>query len=339
LYSFKFIGVDQIVKANSVFSDKNYTKHLQKILEKDIFIIGYFCENHLKGHIVLERRIFFKVFDIWGSPVRGIGTDFQGFQFYEEVDIMERLDIYGLLFNYLSILKIGPMTILDNVLFNVEIEKKMDNFNLVQQKRYVLDLCNNTVDELIKKFHPSSARYSWRKAQKLGVNVKFINDINLFLDSHVKHLDAVFKRKGIPNPYSFNKLSKILESLDPNEYLLSIAYDVNQNAIASNIYLLDNYFAYFYTGASLTEALNLCPNEILMIESLLKLKELNVPKIEFGRGNKYKEKYGPDVYLFYQLEGNFGDWKFNVINKLFNLYKKLRKMRFIGKFLTKLIYK
>jgi hypothetical protein len=332
-YRFQVVTEPTKFEDKDFFNSENFWNYQKQIGIKSYYIEIIHTDKAI-GYIIVTKRNFFTM-SIYGSPIRGIGADFQGFVFHESY--LFKVDYDNLLFDFAIFIKkfkYNPIRILERKL---EISF-LNNYQWCVNKsiRYVLNL-EKSLEEIKKGFSYKSATYEINKAQKRGLYVTKEANIDKFLDIHFNHLEDVFSRKKLPVPHSKDRLSKLFKSLNKNQYLLSIAYNKEGLPIASNTYLIGEEMSYFYTAASLKDYLIDSPNEILMYESIKELKLEGSKLLEFGRGMDYKKKYGPDEVEFLELYSREGFWKVELINNLENRYKKLRKSGLFKRFLNKYI--
>jgi len=232
---------------------------------------------------------------------------------------------------FISKKRITPLRLLEKNISENCLE--LNDWYTIKSKRYILEL-NRDFLEIQKGFSYKSAIYEINKAKKRGIEIQIERNIGIFLDIHYKHLEDVFKRKGIPVPHSKKRLQNLFESLNDNQYLLTIAYNNEGIPIASNSYLVGKEMSFFYTAASLTEYLKDSPNEILMSQSIIELQKMGTMKLEFGRGMDYKKKYGPKEVDFLEINSKKGLWKIKLIEFLETRYKKLRKLKIFKLYLN-----
>lgn len=332
-YKFQITDLPKQFKKTDFFNSVNFWNY-QKELGVESFYIQIVQEEQVIGYIIVSKRRFFNI-NVFGSPIRGIGADFQGFTIFE--DYKSSIDANLLLSEFAKFIrrtKLTPVRILER---NLEIKIEADaHWKILKSKRYILNL-EQSIENIKKGFSYKSAVYEINKAQKKGIYVKREKNIELFLDIHLDHLENVFKRKNLPVPHSKKRLIKLFNSLEESQYLLMIAFNADGLPIASNTYLVGEELSYFYTAASLTDFLKFAPNEILMFESIIELKNMGSSKLEFGRGMDYKKKYGPSEIEFLELFSNDGYWKIELIDYFERTYKKLRKNEIFKKYINKSI--
>jgi hypothetical protein len=337
-YIFK-LEVSPINFNNSeVFTSEAFWNYLNKLGVQLTSINIYNESNEFVAYVITtERKVGLLRF--YGSPVRGIGTDFQGITIYDEA-VWNTIDILVQQFGeFLIKKKLTPFRLLDN-----QISKESFNnsiWNVLASNRYILDL-TQTDEEIKKGFHYKSATYEINKARKRGLRVEFVSDISYFLDIHYSHLLDVFNRKGLPVPHTKKRLETLFKSLAPQQYLLSITINAEDKVIASNSYLVGKKFAYYYTGASFSAYFKDSPNELLMGESIIELKSRGTNYLEFGRGMGYKRKYGPIEKQFTEAYTLNGNWKLKLLEfgelKLKSLRKNKTYKRFFASKINRLIH-
>jgi lipid II:glycine glycyltransferase (peptidoglycan interpeptide bridge formation enzyme) len=337
-YKFKLEGQPVKFDNSEVFNSEAFWNYLNKLGVKHNSINIYNEQDEFVAYfITTERKVGLLRF--YGSPVRGIGTDFQGITICDEA-VWNTIDILVQQFGeFLIKNKFTPFRLLDN-----QIPKESYNsriWNVFESNRYILDL-TQTEDQIKKGFHYKSATYEINKARKRGLRVEFVSDISYFLDIHYSHLLDVFNRKGLPVPHTKKRLETLFKSLAPHQYLLSITINAEDKVIASNSYLVGKKFAYYYTGSSFSAYFKDSPNELLMGESIIELKSRGTNYLEFGRGMGYKRKYGPIEKQFIEAHTLNGNWKLKLLEfgelKLKSLRKNKIYKRFFASKINRLIH-
>ncbi len=320
-YKFRIAEIPEVFNNNEVFNSHQFWDYLKSIKLNVCSINIYNVENNFLGYVITtKRKVGF--FSFYGSPVRGVGTDFQGISLLTDVSNTEKKVILEKFIEFIEKINFTPFRILQND-FPIELFSNKD-WILKKNNRYILDL-RKSEEEIKSGYSYKSATYEINKAKKRGLYVQFIDNVNDFLNIHFEHLSDVFSRKGIPNPHSFKRLFALLNSLNKSQYLLSIIFNLQGKPIASNIYLIGQKFSYYYTGASLSLYFKDSPNELLMSESILELKRRGVELLEFGRGMDYKKKYGPTEKEFVEVYSRQGFWKVEFAEFVEYYLKKLRK--------------
>lgn len=332
-YKFKISDIPSEFNNDEVFNSYQFWNYLKRV-KLNVFSINiYNADSEFIGYVIITKRKI-GILSFYGSPIRGVGADFQGFTFIIDLNVSEKSKILDALIKFIDKSNITPFRILENNL-PTEIFNKKD-WIIKNSRRYILDL-KQTEEEIKKGYSYKSATYEINKAKKRGLYVEFKEDIDIFLQIHFEHLSDVFKRKGIPIPHSKNRLKAMLDSLESNQYLLSVLYNSEGRPIASNTYLIGQKFTYYYTGASLSEYFKDSPNELLMNESIFELKRRGVSLLEFGRGMDYKKKYGPQEIEFIEAFSKKGYWKITLAEKIEKYLKKVRKNKFYKTYLAEKI--
>jgi len=263
-YKFKLEAQPLKFDNSEVFSSEAFWNYLNKLGVKHNSINIYNEQDEFVAYVITtERKVGLLRF--YGSPVRGIGTDFQGITICNEA-VWNTIDILVQQFGeFLIKKKLTPFRLLDNHISKESLNSSI--WNVLESNRYILDL-TQTEEEIKKRFHYKSATYAINKAHKRGLRVEFVSDISFFLDIHYSHLLDVFNRKGLPVPHTKKRLETLFKSLAPQQYLLSIVKNSENKVIASNTYLVGTKFTYYYTGASFSAYFKDSPNELLMSESI-----------------------------------------------------------------------
>jgi len=246
-------------------------------IKSDGRLLGYFT-----GLIVNKYGI-----RVLGSPFRGWGTYFMGFNMmpdvsrHEALRALPRFAFKELGCHYLEVvdpyLSEGDWT---------GLPYKVESLNW-----FAIDL-TKTEEELFKAMK-HSGRNCIRQSIRNGVTIEEADDLEFAEDYYDQYKDVLAKRSMAP-AYSFEYVQKMIEALRPTgDLLLLRARDPDGLCIATGLFLALNKTAVFWGAASWREHQHLRPNEPLAWCGIQKLKARGIQVLHFGgECEQYKEKLG-----------------------------------------------
>ena len=226
-------------------------------------------------------------FRILGSSFPGWTTLYMGFNLDASVSVPDALNA---LENFAFIqLKCIHLEIFDR---NISINDfQLAGYNYRLATSFEIDL-SKSEEELLAAMKPKSCRYSIRKAEKLGVEIKIADDA-LFADDYYAQLEDVFAKQKLVPTYSKDRVKSLIEYLHPSGNLLLLrAIDQDGKSIGTGIFPALNNTMYLWGAASWREYQHLCPNEPLIWFAMRYWKKKGITKFDMGGGGEYKRKYG-----------------------------------------------
>jgi hypothetical protein len=179
-------------------------------------------------------------------------------------------------------------------------------FETRAQAGYVADLRPDE-DQILHNMQAKSARYSIRKAAKLGVVVEEARD-ELFADEYYAQLREVFASQGLTPTYDRRRTLLLMRHLLPTGNLLLLrARAPDGGCIATGIFLGMNRRAYFWGNASWHKYRHFCPNEALHWYAMQYWKRRGMECYDMCGAGLYKRKYGCRPFQSYFLwKSRFG---------------------------------
>lgn len=278
-----------------VYKTKNWYEALKISNKVDIIIIEVSHNNQVLGWFTggVIKKFGFKII---ASPFEGWGTSYQGLSLIRMTSKSERIDIISELKDFLF----RDL----RILFFQIADWQLDNEDLLgtgiyteQINSYMLDIAPS-VDELFKSFKQKSCQYSIRKAQKNGIIVKEPIDLVAFGHEYYKQLEDVFIKQNLKPTYDENRVQTILSKMDKdkNMVVLEALHPETNKSMACVIFFYHNELAFYWGASSWREYQKLCPNELLMFESMKILRERGCKILEMEGIRAYKEKYNPVRY-------------------------------------------
>jgi hypothetical protein len=159
------------------------------------------------------------------------------------------------------------------------------------QEGFVADLVPDE-EQILCNMHAKSARYSIRKAAKMGVVVEEAGD-EQFAEDYYYQLREVFAYQGLMPTYGKERTLLLMRHLLPTGNLLLLrARAPDGRCIATGIFLGMNRRAYFWGNASLHNDRHLCPNEAIHWYAMRYWKRQGMQCYDMCGAGMYKRKYG-----------------------------------------------
>ena len=300
-----------------VYKTKDWYDALVSSVKTELVIVEISKNNEVLGWFTggIIKKIGLKIV---ASPFEGWGTSYQGLSLIQRTAESDRIEIILELKDFLF-KELG-------ILFFQIADWQLDNEDLLgtgiyteQINSYLLDIAPS-VDDLFKSFKQKSCQYSIRKAQKNGIIVKEPIDLVAFGHEYYKQLEDVFIKQNLKPTYDENRVQTILSKMDKdkNMVVLEALHPETNKSMACVIFFYHNELAFYWGASSWSEYQKLCPNELLMFESMKILKERGCKILEMEGIRTYKEKYNPVRYSKPKLI--FARFKFLITAK--NLAKK-----------------
>jgi hypothetical protein len=173
---------------------------------------------------------------------------------------------------------------------------------------YVTDLMPDE-DTVFHNMSAKSARYSIRKAAKLGVVIEEAHDEE-FATEYTAQMQEVFAHQGLVPTYSKERTLLLMRHLLPtgNLLLLRARAPDDSRCIATGIFLGMHRCAYFWGNASWSNDRHFCPNEALHWYAMCHWKRRGVECYDMCGGGDYKRKYGGVPVENYYLSRSNRPW-------------------------------
>jgi lipid II:glycine glycyltransferase (peptidoglycan interpeptide bridge formation enzyme) len=185
-----------------------------------------------------------------------------------------------------------------------------------QTTRYTYVIENISIQNLEGNLE-TDIRRRRKKAEKLGVKVFDLTDINQFYDVNVK----TFLRKKMAVPYTLNFVKILYETcLKNNACKMYAAKDINGQIIAANFLLFDNNTVYYLMGGIDPDYKDVGGMDMVIFESIKFALQSN-RKFDFEGSmiesvEKYFRSFGAKQMPYYSVS--------KVNSRLLSLYKAIR---------------
>ncbi len=224
---------------------------------------------------------------ILGSPFIGWTTERMGIRLSEGVP--KRPAVEALVRYAMNDLRCVHLQLADLQFTPADVEGL--GFEHRSAKGFVVDLAPDE-DQILQNMQAKSARYSIRKAAKLGVKIEEALDED-FADEYHAQLCDVFAKQSLVPTYGRTRGLLLMRHLLPTGNLLLLrARAPDGRCIATGIFLGMNRRAYFWGNASWRQDQHFCPNEALHWYAMRYWKNRGMLCYDLCGASQYKVKYG-----------------------------------------------
>ena len=225
---------------------------------------------------------------ILGSPFRGWGTYFMGFNLKPDVSYHEVLQAFPKF--AFDELKCYYLEIIDSNLKRDE--WKGLSYRVEQLQWFAFDLTKDE-EELFAEMKGKSCRRAIRRAVKKGVVVEETTDPG-FADEYYAQFQEVMAKRSLVPTYSLDFVRQMIAHLLPTGNMLLLrARNSEGVCIATDISLVFNKVAVGWGGASWRQYQGLNPNELIAWYAIKELKSMGVEMLHLGgEAEEFKRKLG-----------------------------------------------
>lgn len=296
---------------STVFKTRVWAEFLTETFGIEPCVIEVACGDEVVGWFYgqLTRKMGIKVL---ASPFEGWTTSCQGLSLTREVTREERLEIYHQLFDhcfktgFCHMVQVSDWQLAvgaDEEHSHTELSRILGgNVTVERGKGICLDI-EADEETLYRSFKQKSAQYAIHKAERLGVIVKEVSDIEAFARNFYSQLCDVFAKQGQKPTYDEARARRMIQHLlqDDKVVALEALHPETKASMATIIFVHHNGLAFYWGAASHREYQKFCPNELLFFEACKRLKAHGVTMIEMMGIREYKLKYNPAYYYNYKL--------------------------------------
>lgn len=245
-------------------------------------------------------RIRKGIFQLVGSPLRGMYTEFAGPLFKRDARQILRREA---IISQHAYLKANGASYIEWGLRGRESEEPTDDFAVLRAYRYdhsprpslVIDI-GQGIEKVWGAFE-SRARNMVRKAEKNAVHVRSIVPTENDVTSYYNMLSATFRSQGlrVPHPKSF--FHATCEHLSRSSNLQFFTAEKNCNVVAGAIFLHQGDRMMYMSGTSTEEGARFAANSLLQWEAMKRASDIGVSEFDLGgigmsTIDKFKASFG-----------------------------------------------
>lgn len=171
--------------------------------------------------------------------------------------------------------------------------KSRNNLEIINKHTHLLNL-DKSLDELWKNFE-GRCRTAVRKAQKSGIEVKFVTEIDCIAEYYAILTD-VYNRQEQIYPHSLDFFVEIFKKYNGKDLYMLVA-EHGGKVIAGGIFLMGTDTVYYLNGASIKEFNNLGVNNLIQWISISHAHALGRKQYDFvgsdqDRFGTFKKSFG-----------------------------------------------
>ena len=271
----------------NIFHTRPWINFIADVKGAEPVIAAVLSDGQVRGYFMglITQKYGLKIL---GSPFRGWGTYFMGFNLESDI-------------SYHEVLRAFPKFAFDELrchyLEITDSSLKMDEWKglsyVVEQLQwFVLDL-NKSEEELFANMKDKSCRRAIRRAEKKGVVIEDTIDPD-FADEFYAQFQDVMAKHSVAPTFSVDFVRQMIEHLLPTGNIVLLrARNPEGVCIATKILFVFNKVAVGWGGASWRQYQGLNPNEMISWYSMKKLKSIGAEVLHLGEGaEQFKRKLG-----------------------------------------------
>ena len=271
----------------NIFHTRPWINFIADVKGAEPVIAVVLSDGQVRGYFVglITQKYGLKIL---GSPFRGWGTYFMGFNLTPDISYREVLQAFPrFAFDELNC---HYLEITDSSL--TRDEWKGLPYRVEQLQWFFLDLTKSE-EELFANMKDKSCRRSIRRAGKKGVVIEETTD-PVFANEFYAQFQDVMAKQSLVATFSLDFVRQMIEQLLPTGNMLLLrARNPEGVCIATKILLVFNKVAVGWGGASWRQYQGLNPNELISWYSMKKLKSMGVEVLHLGEGaEQFKRKLG-----------------------------------------------
>lgn len=326
---------------STVFHSQKWTQYLKKIHNKPI-VFSVEEENTIIGFFVGVKKWI--GITMICAPMDGTGTYTQGLCFKEPVADEKRITVYKELAEWLfkehkaSYLQVDDwqLRITKPDWEAIDCHELLNTFSIKHKMRTTIEISLDIPEEeMWKRLHYKSCKYSINKAQKMGLHTRIIDkfeDIPEFARIHYEHVANVHKRHGTRTKMTQNRkrMQKLCEALFPDRGLMIQVLGNDENGqeqvMSSAIFGFDKGECIYYTSGSYMQYLKYCPNELMLWEAMKILHERGAGTLNFGGMANYKLKFGSQYAFVPKFHFSKYEFIYDLKHLAWKTYHGFRKL-------------
>lgn len=246
--------------------------------------IGYYCALKI-------RKLGLP---IYGSPLRGTGTNYLG------PIVSREIDQGRLVRSFDQLMSVGRCLHLEMAHYWLDREiMEREGYAVHEDVTHLVPLANS--EEEAWENLKSNARNRIRKARDNNLTAEKA-DSKEFVEQYISQLAEVFGKQGMNLPYGRRRVESLCTIMLEARQVAPIWVKSGGKVIATGVFPFDENCIYFWGGASWQEYQHLCPNELLHWTAMRFAVDKGIPLYNMcGGKSRFKSKFGgEDVpYLHY----------------------------------------
>jgi predicted N-acyltransferase len=255
-----------------------------------------------------------------GSPLRGTFTPYMGFIWLtKNINDKQKIKYLKLIID--SLVKYGA----NRIELSFGSNKKSFNENLLSlgfnfKNAKTILLNTEQEEEILWMGMQGRSRNLVRKAQKFGLQVKFLGSDLKNLDLFYSLLEETFKKSGKRPPHAKTFYKLLIQKLIISNNLLFLSIIKESNVVAMGVFLYNSEEIHFISGTSNVIGNKFGANNLMHWEVIKFASNSNIKKYDFGglgisSIDKFKKSFGG-------VEGSYSNyiWMSPKIKFIFSLF-------------------
>ena len=276
--------------ASTIFHDPDWLEILEETYPIKIQRLGVFDSGRLVGIMPLAiQRI--AIFNVAGSPISRMATQYQGFLLDHESFIPETLEALN---------KHQKNNKIDYIQFYFP--EKLPNQTFIDNK-YAIEDCktliidiDKTEEEILSGFE-RTCRGQINRARKTGIEIFEVENMEEWLDDYWPIVSELYHLQNMPPPFPKQFYINLWEKLKGKNKMSVAVAKVESKIIASRINVYHKDWAYALDGAALQKYKKQGTNNILEWYLIKMAQERGLKKYDFIGANTprivtYKKQFG-----------------------------------------------
>jgi hypothetical protein len=281
----------------TVFTTTAWLRYLEEAYQGRAVVIRITEEGRLLGYFsgVVKTILGVRIF---GSPFKGWGTCFMGFDLIEPRLIPEVCP--GLAEFIFRSLRCHFLEWVDRNLETVPLPDRRLRFRMVE----TLELSIDKSDEELFKGFAGDCRNFLRQFERRGATIEIAAPDDAFAETYHRQLTDVFRKQGLVPSQSLDKIKRLLGAVGPSGMLLCLRANApGAGCIASSIFLGRGDKFFFWGGASFREHQHYRPNEYMIWTAIRYWRDLGAKVFDMVGVRDYKAKFGAERREYVQAVG------------------------------------
>jgi hypothetical protein len=249
------------------------------------------------GHVVgvLTKKSFVR---IYGSPLPGTGTNYQGPLLHTDADLPGVLRAWFAWCRRRGVMHAEfAHPLLD------ALDARAEGIEVHRSVTHVVPLPSS--EAAAWSALKSACRNRIRRAEKAGLTVEITSDASI-ADRFFEQYVEVFAKQGLVLPFGVERGRSLLTRLAPVDRVLPIWVKHNGEVVASGLFPFDEHAIYFWGAASWLRFQHLCPNELLHWAVMRHAIARGIPSYNMcGGTSRFKDKFGGEDIPYVRYSKSF----------------------------------
>lgn len=237
------------------------------------------------------------IFHFFGSPLRGMFTDYTGIIFRDDLSLelrelvlVSQLQFLKLRADYIELGFENDQLISESKIFS--------NLNFLNHFRpTLLKQLPLLKDDLFESFS-GRARNMIRKSEKTGVKVLSIEPDDIWMEDYYNLLNTTFSKHGIKNPHSREFFLSLIKLRELNR-MIFLEASINDEIVAKALFLINDDLVTYFSGTANALGFKSAATSAIQFNAMLIAQEMGISNFDMGglgvpSIDKFKESFNGD---------------------------------------------